>query len=122
MKRLWINSMEDAAIKAGFDNLKGGADYDNLYAAASCRERADWLVGYSCTRLVSILYGVTLSVGRVQSPSLAMIVNANIVAALLKDGRVAVKGLFSEKTGKKYDASVILNDIGDGFVNFKLEF
>jgi len=47
---------------------------------------------------------------------------AEVVAALLKDGRVAVKGLFSEKTGKKYDASVILNDTGDGFVNFKLEF
>ena len=73
-KRLWISSMEDAAIKAGFDNLKDGTEYDNLYAAASCRERADWTVGLSATRLFSILYGNVLSTGRVQSPTLAMLV------------------------------------------------
>jgi DNA topoisomerase-3 len=74
VKRLWISSMEEKAIRAGFDSLKDGAEYDGLYAAASCRERADWAVGYSCTRLFSILYGKTLSVGRVQSPTLAMLV------------------------------------------------
>jgi DNA topoisomerase-3 len=74
IKRLWISSMEDAAVKAGFASLKDGAEYDNLYAAASCRERADWLVGLNCTRLFTVLYGATLNTGRVQSPTLAMLV------------------------------------------------
>ncbi len=59
--RLWISSLEDAAIKAGFDNLKDGSEYDNLYAAASCRERADWLVGITATRLFSVLYRSTMT-------------------------------------------------------------
>jgi DNA topoisomerase-3 len=66
--------MEDSAILAGINYLKDGKDYDNLYAAASCRERADWLVGYNLTRLASVLYGATLNTGRVQSPTLAMLV------------------------------------------------
>jgi DNA topoisomerase-3 len=74
IKRLWISSMEDAAVREGFANLKDGAEYDNLCAAAKCREQADWLVGISATRLFSVLYGVTLNVGRVQSPTLAMLV------------------------------------------------
>jgi len=74
IKRLWISSLEDAAIRDGFTNLKDGAGYENLYAAASCRERADWCVGINATRLWSILYGTTLNVGRVQSPTLAMLV------------------------------------------------
>jgi len=73
VKRLWISSMEDAAIRAGFGNLKDGADYDNLYAAALCRTKADWLVGYNATRLFSTLYGATMGVGRVQSPTLALL-------------------------------------------------
>jgi len=74
LKRLWISSMEDSAIKAGFDSLKDGMEYDNLYAAAACRERADWCVGLNCTRLFSVLYGVVLNTGRVQSPTLTMLV------------------------------------------------
>jgi DNA topoisomerase-3 len=75
IKRLWIQSMEDAAIREGFANLKDGAEYENLYAAALCREQADWTVGISATRLFSVLYGgATLNVGRVQSPTLAMLV------------------------------------------------
>jgi len=74
IKRLWISSMEDAAVQAGFQNLKDGKEYDNLYAAASCRERADWLVGLNCTRLFTVLYGTVLNTGRVQSPTLAMLV------------------------------------------------
>lgn len=66
--------MEDVAVKAGFASLKNGAEYDNLYAAASCRERADWLVGLNCTRLFTVLYGTTLNTDRVQSPTLAMLV------------------------------------------------
>lgn len=74
IKRLWISSMEDAAILEGFQSLRPGADYDNLYAAASCRDRADWIVGLNCTRLFTVLYGTTLNTGRVQSPTLAMLV------------------------------------------------
>ncbi|GHU35761.1 DNA topoisomerase [Clostridia bacterium] len=75
IKRLWISSMEDAAIRDGFANLKDGAEYDNLCAAAKCREQADWAVGISATRLYTVLYGgATLNVGRVQSPTLAMLV------------------------------------------------
>ena len=63
--RLWISSLEEAAIKAGFANMKNGSEYDNLYTAASCRERADWLVGLNCTRVMSVLYNATLTTGRV---------------------------------------------------------
>ena len=73
VKRLWISSLTDEAIKTGFANLKDGAEYDNLYAAATCRERADWAVGINATRLFSVLYGATLNTGRVQSPTLAML-------------------------------------------------
>lgn len=74
MKRLWISSMEDTAIRDGFNNLRPGSEYDNLYNAALCRSKADWLVGINATRLFSVLYHRTLNVGRVVSPTLAMIV------------------------------------------------
>ena len=74
MKRLWISSMEDAAILSGFENLKDGAEYDNLYASALCRSKADWLVGINATRLFSVMYHRTLNVGRVVSPTLALLV------------------------------------------------
>lgn len=74
MKRLWISSMEDESIKKGFENLKDGKEYDALYEAALCRERADWMVGINATRLFSTLYGQTLNVGRVMTPTLALAV------------------------------------------------
>lgn len=74
MKRLWISSMEDNAIKEGFDNLKDGKDYDNLFESAQARAVADWLVGMNISRLYSCLYQQNYSVGRVQTPTLAMIV------------------------------------------------
>ena len=74
-QRLWISSMEDAAIKDGFAHLKPGTDYDNLYQSALCRAQADWLVGINATRLFSILYHKTLTVGRVQTPTLKMLVD-----------------------------------------------
>ena len=74
MERLWISSMEDAAIRDGFEHLRPGSDYDKLYDAAVCRAGADWLVGINATRLFSVLYGVTLNVGRVMSPTLALLV------------------------------------------------
>ena len=75
VKRLWISSLEKEAITEGFRSLKDGAEYDNLYKAALCRDHADWLVGINATRLYTLLYGRTLKVGRVMSPTLAMIVN-----------------------------------------------
>jgi len=74
MKRLWISSMEDAAILSGFENLKDGSEYDSLYASALCRSKADWLVGINATRLFSVMYHRTLNVGRVVSPTLALLV------------------------------------------------
>jgi len=74
MKRLWISSMEDSAIKEGFDNLKEGKDYDNLFESAQARAIADWLVGMNISRLYSCLYKQNYSVGRVQTPTLSMIV------------------------------------------------
>ena len=74
-KRLWISSMEDSAIREGFDNLRPGSDFDDLYDAAVARSEADWLVGINATRLFSTLYGRKLTVGRVQTPTLAMLVD-----------------------------------------------
>ena len=74
MKRLWISSMEDTAIKKGFAELRPGREYDGLYQSALCRARADWLVGINATRLFSVLYHRTLNVGRVMTPTLALIV------------------------------------------------
>ena len=75
IKRLWISSMEESAIQKGFENLKDGTDYDSLYRSALCRAKADWLVGINATRLFSLLYNHTLNVGRVQSPTLKMLVD-----------------------------------------------
>lgn len=73
MRRLWLSSMETSAIKAGFDDLKDGKDYDALYSSALCRAKADWIIGINATRLFSCLYGKTLNVGRVQTPTLKML-------------------------------------------------
>ena len=73
VQRLWISSMEDAAIREGFRDLRPGADYDPLYHSALCRQKADWLVGINATRLFSVLYHRTLNVGRVQTPTLKML-------------------------------------------------
>ena len=77
MKRLWISSMEEQAIKDGFSSLKDGSCYDSLYQSALCRAKADWLVGINASRLFSVLYNQNLKVGRVQTPTLAMIVDRN---------------------------------------------
>ena len=77
VERLWISSMEDSAIREGFKELRPGSDYDALYHSALCRQKADWLVGINATRLFSVLYHRTLNVGRVQTPTLAMLVERN---------------------------------------------
>ena len=110
-ERLWISSMEDEAIREGFENLKPGEDYDDLYKAALCRERADWIVGINATRLFSTIYGQTLNVGRVMTPTLALAVEreASIRAfkpekfytvLLMADGI----SMTSERIPKKEDA------------------
>ena len=73
MRRLWISSMEDDAIRQGFASLKDGNEYDALFASALCRAKADWIIGINATRLFSCLYGKTLNVGRVQTPTLKML-------------------------------------------------
>ena len=75
IKRLWISSQTDKAILEGFRNLKPGSEYENLYKAAVCRAEADWIVGLNATRALTCKYNAQLSAGRVQSPTLAMIVN-----------------------------------------------
>jgi DNA topoisomerase-3 len=113
--RLWISSLEDAAVRAGFNNLKDGKDYDNLYAAASCRERADWAVGLNTTRAFTCLYGgSTLNVGRVQSPTLAMLVKRESdIAGFIKESFYMVNinhdnfTAVSEKTKERQEAETI---------------
>lgn len=74
MKRLWISSMEDDAIREGFQNLQPGSDYDGLHKSALCRMKADWLVGINATRFFSLTYNRTLTIGRVMSPTLSLLV------------------------------------------------
>ena len=116
VSRLWLSSMEDNAIREGFANLKPSTEYDALYQAALCRERADWMVGINCSRLFSCLYGRPLAVGRVMTPTLAMTVEreASIaafvpekfytVALELTSGFVAS----SRRISKKADAENLL--------------
>ena len=75
IRRLWISSVTDKAIREGFANLKDGREYNNLYDAAMCRAEADWLVGINATRALTCKYNAQLSCGRVQTPTLAMIAN-----------------------------------------------
>ena len=107
MKRLWISSMEDNAIKEGFDNLKDGKDYDNLFESAQARAVADWLVGMNISRLYSCLYQQNYSVGRVQTPTLAMIVKRDDEIANFKKEKYYTVELstngFTLSTDRIYD-------------------
>ena len=87
MRRLWISSMEDEAIRQGFASLKDGKEYAPLFSSALCRAKADWIIGINATRLFSVLYGKTLNVGRVQTPTLKM----------LADRDAAITGFQKEK-------------------------
>ena len=116
IKRLWISSMEESAIREGFENLQPGSAYDNLYHSALCRQEADWLVGINGTRLFTVLYGgKVLKVGRVQTPTLAMLVDREAkimnfrkekyyMAHILMDGIDAATGRIDDK--KKADEIV----------------
>lgn len=115
--RLWISSMEDAAIEKGFRELKNGKEYDNLFAAARCREWADWLVGINATRLFSVLYHRTLNVGRVVSPTLAILVQREAEIGAFKSEPFYNAELnfgsftaVSEKFKKKADAEAVIKN------------
>jgi DNA topoisomerase-3 len=84
IRRLWISSMEESAIKAGFTSLKDGREYDDLYSSALCRAKADWIIGINATRLFSCLYNHTLNVGRVQTPTLKMLVDRDAAITTFK--------------------------------------
>ena len=116
-ERLWISSMEDSAIREGFENLRSGTEYDALYEAALCRERADWIVGINATRLFSTLYGQTLNVGRVMTPTLAMAVMREAAIAAFKPEpfytvQIGLDGFMaaSERFKKKSDAEAVSKD------------
>ena len=121
MKRLWISSMEESAIREGFENLKPGSDYDHLYHSALCRQEADWLVGINGTRLFTVLYGgKVLKVGRVQTPTLAMLVEREakimnfkkeqyFMAHILCGGVDAVTERIDSKTEAENVAGACLN-------------
>ena len=105
--RLWISSMEDSAIREGFSDLRLGTDYEALYQSALCRQKADWLVGINATRLFSVLYHRTLNVGRVQTPTLAMLAERDAkitlfhkekyhLLRLMLDGAEAVSEKFTD--------------------------
>lgn len=117
-ERLWISSMEDEAIKEGFANLKPGTEYDALYEAALCRERADWIVGMNATRLFSTLYGQTLNVGRVMTPTLAMLVMREAEISGFKPEpfysvSISVAGITAtgERMREKRDAETLLEAV-----------
>ena len=115
--RLWISSMEDSAIREGFSDLRPGADYEALYQSALCRQKADWLVGINATRLFSVLYHRTLNVGRVQTPTLAMLAERDAKITLFHkekyhllrltlDGTEAVSEKFTDPTEAEQAAAM----------------
>ena len=95
VKRLWISSMENAAIREGFANLRPDSDYDALYQSALCRAKADWLVGINATRLFSVLYHKTLTVGRVQTPTLKMLVDRDAKILRFQKEKYCTVGIHS---------------------------
>ena len=117
MKRLWLNSMEPAEIRRAFENMRPGAEYDRLYAAALCRAKADWLVGMNATRLMSLVYHRTLNVGRVVSPTLSLLVEREreieefqpetFYSVAVNCGGVS---LSSERIAEKSEADALAND------------
>ncbi len=119
VKRLWISSMEDTAIREGFQNLRPGSDYDGLHESALCRAQADWLVGINATRYFSLLYGRTLNVGRVMSPTLALLVQREAeIAAFLPEPFYTVQldcGFIAatERMKERSEADGVLNACED---------
>ena len=120
MKRLWISSMEDSAIKEGFDHLKDGKDYGNLFESAQARAIADWLIGMNISRLYSCLYKQNYSVGRVQTPTLSMIVKRDDEIANFKREKyyaveLSMDGfiLSTDRIDAEIAAEQLINLVGD---------
>lgn len=114
IKRLWISSMEDAAIQQGFENLKDGVAYDNLFAASECRAKADWLIGMNGTRAFTKKYGRKQTIGRVQTPTLAMLAERQAkIQNFVKEPyyKVELSGAgvvaVSEQMGREQDADTM---------------
>ena len=115
--RLWLSSMEETAIREGFQKLKPSTEYDALYNAALCRERADWMVGINASRLFSCLYGQPLAVGRVMTPVLAMtVVREAAIAAFVPEKFYTVDleltsgcTASSKRFAQKEDAELLLS-------------
>ena len=120
MKRLWISSMEDSAIKEGIDNLKDGSFYDNLFESALSRAIADWLIGMNISRLYSCLYNQNYSIGRVQTPTLSMIVDRDDEIANFKKEKyytveLSMNGfiLSTDRIDDEIAAEQLINLVGD---------
>lgn len=128
MKRLWLSSMEEDAIREGFENLHDGSEYDSLYHAALCRAQADWLVGMNATRLFSVLYHRTLNVGRVLSPTLAMLVQREseisafeptpFYTPVIRCGALEITG---DHCADKEDAAMVLNELDKNVTVMRIE-
>ena len=128
IKRLWLSSMEEDAICEGFANLHDGSEYDGLYHAALCRAQADWLVGMNATRLFSVLYHRTLNVGRVMSPTLAMLVQreaeitgfepAVFYTPVIHCGDLEITG---DRCEDKKDATKVLNELDERVTVTKID-
>ena len=104
VKRLWISSMTEEAIREGFADLKPSAEYDALYTSARCRADADWLIGMNATRAYSLRYGVLLSIGRVQTPTLSMLVRRRReIDQFIPSLYYTVKADFGDYTGDYVD-------------------
>lgn len=117
-KRLWISSMEDESIRKGFENLRDSIEFDNLYKSAQCRQKADWLMGLNLTRLISIKNNKLLPVGRVQTPTLKLIVDRDYeIEHFIKDKYYVVEIDFEDfkmtsgRIDKEEEAVALLNSI-----------
>ena len=125
-ERLWVSSMEDSAIREGFQNLKPSKEYNALYEAALCRAQADWLVGMNGTRLFSCLYGQTLNVGRVMTPTLAMVVAREAAIGAFKSEpfytvELALPGFtaVSQRMKDKAEATAVCKNCAGGTATVK---
>lgn len=122
IKRLWISSQTDKAIRDGFNNLKDGKEYINLYKAAVCRAEADWLIGLNITRALTCKYNAQLAAGRVQSPTLAMIVNReeeikNFKPVDYYNINVKAKTVNLSWINDKGNSSIFNNEFADSILN-----
>ena len=117
-QRLWISSMTDEAIREGFDRLRPGSEYDTLYQSARCRSEADWLVGMNGSRAFTLTYDTLLSVGRVQSPTLAILVKRELERrAFVPEPYLEFSATFTRYKGRWFDPA----KRGEGVEAFRID-